>query len=587
MNKKQRRLQKFTRLRAPLIHCQGRALTLLEAGAMANQALQHKHFAAAVEIYDQMLSHVLGQAEIFNNRGVALMELGRYDEALESFGRSLAIKPDHAETHNNRGAVLQKLGRYHEALASYDNAIALRAAYVNAHHNRASLLKQLKRPEEALAGFDAAIALNAIHVEAHNNRGVLLQEMKRYDEALASFDRAIALNPNHVEAQNNRGIVLVNKGDIGAAEKMFLQALRLKPNSSAPWFSLVNIRQYQSGDNADAQAIQILLREPALPLADRECLQFSLGKIYDDSGLYDEAFACYQQANQNRNATVSYNAEQVSHQTSRLVEVFSREFLARPSSPGPSGRFPLLVVGMPRSGTTLLANILSQHHRIATVGELATIPDLIAEFLDPAANGISYPESVRELDPDLALRLTAHYERRLGRDAGSGQLGIIDKNPLNFRHLGLIARLFPQARVIHCTRDPLDTGLSNYFQRFPSSLSYAFDLANIGHFQGEYARLMAHWHTALPLKMAAVSYEDMVLRTETTVGQLLNFLELEWDERCLSPHTNPCPVESASQWQVRQPIYRQSVGRWRHYEKYLDSLKAGLGRAGLGGFPAG
>jgi hypothetical protein len=151
---------------------------------------------------------------------------------------------------------------------------------------------------------------------------------------------------------------------------------------------------------------------------------------------------------------------------------------------------------------------------------------------------------------------------------------------LNFRHLGFIAKLFPRARIIHCTRDPLDTGLSNYFQRFPKYLDYSFDLQNIGHFFGEYSRLMDHWRKIPTMNLMEISYEDMILHTEPVVHRMLDFLGLEWDERCLAPHANPAPVENASQWQVRQPIYRRSLERWRHYEKYLAPLKEILGPSG-------
>jgi tetratricopeptide (TPR) repeat protein len=521
------------------------------------------------------------EAATYNNRGVALTEMKRHGEALHNFDRAVALQPNHAEAHNNRGAVLQKLRRLAEARASYDRAIALKRDYANAFYNRGSLLKQMKQYDAALADFDAAIALNPSHVETHNNRGVLLQEMKLYAGALASFDRAIALKPNHVEAHANRGIVLVNQGDMRAAEKMFLRVLELKPDDAATWFSLVNIRQYDQADNADSRALRALLARPGSGPADQEYLHFSLGKIYDDCGAHGAAFACYRQANEIRNATVFYDARRVRRLTTALTEVFTRELMLAPLPDAAATRLPLFIVGMPRSGTTLLASILSQHPAIASAGELATLPDLIAELLDPAEPGVPYPSSARAPAPGVTRRLATEYERRLRRDTRSNTARVIDKNPLNFTHLGLIARVFPQAVVLHCTRHPLDTGLSNYFQRFSPDLSYSFDLANIGHFYGEYARLMAHWRQVLPLKMLEISYEDMVLHTETVIRRALEFLGLDWDERCLSPHTNPGPVESASQWQVRQPIYRRSLNRWRHYEKHLGPLKEVLEPPGL------
>jgi hypothetical protein len=191
-------------------------------------------------------------------------------------------------------------------------------------------------------------------------------------------------------------------------------------------------------------------------------------------------------------------------------------------------------------------------------------------------DGTSYPQAARHLTPVVASQIIAGYEKRLRRDARPDAAHVIDKNPLNFRYLGFIAMLFPQARIIHCTRDPLDTCLSNYFTRFPLSLDYSFDLRNLGHFYREYTRLMEHWRKIPSLKFLNVSYEDLILKTEPAARRLLDFLGLPWDARCLTPHTNPNPVETASDWQVRQPIYRQSLERWRHYEKQLGPLKEAL-----------
>jgi tetratricopeptide (TPR) repeat protein len=535
--------QKAAQLRRgpePLIRWQGKALPIPAACALAIEEHRRGNLPAVVELYTLVLNKA----------------------------------PGYAEGHNNRGVVLQQMKRYDEALASYDRAIALKPGYANAHFNRGTVLKKMLRREEALASYEQAIALQPDHAEAHNNRGVLLQELKRYDEALASYDRVIALNPNHVEANNNRGVVLASKGNMAEAEKMFLKASRLKPDFADPWFNLANIRSYQTADNAEVQSIRALLNKPGITAEETEHLHFTLGKIHDDCGSYDEAFAHFRQANELRNTQVAYDPRLVETMTDSLIEVFSRDFLQVPCPFASASRSPIFVVGMPRSGTTLLASILSNLPAVASAGELSTLGDLALGL--SAHVDAPYPAAVRRLTAAAAEHVTLNYENRLRRDVDAAMACVVDKNPLNFRHLGLIALLFPNARILHCTRNPLATGLSNYFQRFPLHMDYCFDLRNIGHFHREYLRLMAHWQTMPGLKVLDVAYEEMILQTEQTTRRLLEFLGLDWDEHCLAPHTNRYAVETASQWQVRQPIYQHSLENWLHYEKYLGPLKAAL-----------
>ena len=547
MNEEKRRANISQAGFASRIRWRGGDYTPPEAGALAAQELNRQNFSGAIELYNLLLARISGPAEMFNNRGAAL----------------------------------QKLGRYAEALADYDQAIALKPGYANAWHNRGGLLKTLNHYEEAIKCYDQALALNPQHAEACNNRGVILQEMNCYAEALTSFDKAIALNPGHAEAVNNRGVVMVNLGNFQEAEKMFLKVLELKPDFPAPLFSLVSIRKYDDKDNAEMAAIRTMLGRPGVSLDDKECLYFALGKIYDDCGSYDEAFSWYGLANRLRNQKVVYDPERVRRNTNAILEAFGRNFLAEPFSCGPPSRSPVFVVGMPRSGTTLLTNMLSNHSLVATAGELPAISDFAGRMRSPGEREIHWPQWVTGVEKAAAERLLNDYERRLRRDVGMDIPYVIDKNPLNFSNLGLISKLFPNARIIHCTRHPLATGLSNFFQRFPFRLSYSFNLRNIGHFYGEYARLMDHWRRVLPLKMLEISYEDTVNNTEQVARRALDFLGLEWDARCLAPHTNPCAIESASHWQVRRPIYRQSLSRWRHYEPHLGPLIESLRLSGL------
>jgi len=520
------------------IHWQGRSYTIAEAGVLVAGEVQQGRFQAAADLYRLILAKV----------------------------------PDCAEFHNNLGVIWQRVKEYGKALACYDKAITLKPGYANAYYNRGSVLEKMSRPDEALASYNRAIALNPAHAEACNNRGIVLQATKRYDEALASYNQAIAIKPAFAEACNNLGTALVTKGNMSEAEKMFLKASALRPDFPDPWYNLTNIRQYRNPNHTDAEQILRLLNRPGITPGDQEYLNFALGKIYDDCGCYDEAFDCLRQANRIRNTLVAYNPAAVERMTEAIMEVFTAEFLVRTPAFASDSSSPLFVVGMPGSGTTLVASILSNHPRVATAGELPTLPDITSRLIELTENGIPFPEATKHITPSTAANLIDDYERRLRRDVSPDILRVVDKNPLNFRNLGFISRLFPKARIIHCTRDPRDTGLSNYFRRFPLHLDYSFDLHNIGHYYRQYTRLMEHWRSIPNLALLEVSYEQVIRNTEPVARRMLDWLGLEWSERCLAPHTNPCAVETASQWQVRQPIYRHSLGRWRHYEKHLAPL---------------
>ena len=443
--------------------------------------------------------------------------------------------------------------------------------------NQGFAFQQMGRAGDALASYDKAAALKPDFAEVYMNRSVILRAQYRYDEALGNADKAIAFKPDHPLPYYSRGLILVCQGDMEEAEKMFIRALALNPNFPEAWLLLTRIRKYENPDHADIKSIRTLLANPGIPANNKPPLYFSLGKIYDECGHYDEAFECYREGNLIFKSMVSYDADAVTEMTDRIMEVFTKDFLAQPFPLKSDNRSPLFIVGMPRSGTTLAASILSNHPRIATAGELETINDFTLRLSDMVEDGSPYPEGVKHLTPGIASRFIDDYCKRLKRDAGEDVSFVIDKYPLNFKHLGLIAMLFPGSRIIHCTRHPLDTGLSNYFQQFSLHFAYSFDLGNIGHFYREYARLMEHWKKVLPMQIIDMSYEDMVMDTEKVARRTLDFLGLDWDERCLAPHTNRCAVETASQWQVRQPIYSQSVGRWRFYERYLTPLREKLG----------
>lgn len=428
---------------------------------------------------------------------------------------------------------------------------------------------RLKNHSEAISILQSILSTAHNHPYSLNFLGALTFPDDP-ESAIECYRHAIKALPTFHEAYVNLGNALIRKGHIHEADSILTKAIELNPHNVAVNYNLTLIRKYKHVDHEDAIRIKKLLQTRQTP---EEYLYFALGKIYGDCQQYEEEFSYYHQANQIINETVTFDGEALARSTSHLIDSFSSDFLKHYSVPASKSRAPLFIVGMPRTGTTLLASILSKHPAINTAGELGIIYQFTRNLPRLLGTDTPYPEAAHAMTASISSVLAQHYNVRLGRHSTPGATYIIDKHPLNFWHLGLIYMLFPLAKVIHCTRHPLDSCISNYFQRFSTEHDYSFDLENIGTYYREYQKIMAHWQQHLPMNILDVAYEDMVTNTEQTARKALDFLGLEWDDACLSPHTNDCQINTASIWQARQPIYHQSIGRWKHYEQHLEPLK--------------
>ena len=321
--------------------------------------------------------------------------------------------------------------------------------------------------------------------------------------------------------------------------------------------------------------LERVLDRPALSEWERSSLLFSLGGLHDHLGAFDAAFRCYREANALRHAR--FDGDAVTRLTDQRVAYFSAERLARLPRAAKRDDLPVFIVGMPRSGTSLVEQILASHPRVAGAGELRLI-GAIARSLNLGTDSGAVeaaPDLAPGLDQESIDRAAASHLERL-RAIGGEAARVTDKMPYNFRHLGLISLLFPDARIIHCLRDPMDTCMSCYFQGFRAGNSQTFDLGHLGAFYVQYDRLMRHWRRVLDIPVLEIRYEDHVAEPERTCREMLAFLDLEWDPRCLRFHESRRVVRTASRDQVREPIYTRSVARWRNYERHLGPLKEAL-----------
>jgi tetratricopeptide (TPR) repeat protein len=514
----------------------------------------------AVACYRQAIVADPRHAMAHNNLGNALKERGDLDEAAACYRRALALQPGLAMAHNNLGAVLKETGRPDEAAACYRRALELDPDFAEAHSNLALLRLEQGGAEDAAVCFRKLLALRPNDAAAHNGLGRALKRQGRIEEAVASYRRAIDLRPDFPDAQVNLGAALRELGRFVEAEAAQRQVLRSAPDARA-WFELSHCRKFAEADRPLVCEIGAALENPGLSDQDRSLLHFASGKICDDLADYSAAIGHFDKANRLGAGDAQFDAQEFSAAVDWLIDAFPKP--SPQDQAASDSQLPLLIVGMPRSGTTLVEQILASHPQVAAGGEL--------DFWLQNSGWVG-KQCIAALDPVAARKVADDYLALL---AGIGPTArrVTDKMPHNFLFLGLVHHLFPAARILHCRRDPRDTALSIYFTRFAQGHDFAFRRADIVAYYRQYRRLMAHWRAVLPPgRMLELDYESLI-GGEDAIRALVAFCGLEWDEACRDFHHTARPVATAAAWQVRQPLYRSSVGRWRHYEPWLGELR--------------
>lgn len=422
---------------------------------------------------------------------------------------------------------------------------------------------------EAEKLFRHALVINNASAETFHNLGLILQKQGKLPEAIDSFRKAIEVQPGFFTAHYRLGKALQEQGNLSQAIVSYERAIELNPEFSKVYGSYSTCRKFTTEDKALAARLEKLLG--GMGKQENQCsLHFALGKIYNDMGRYDDAFLHYLQANKYEQSRYPYHHKSFTSYIDRMIRNFPAGYFGNCLWTGSPSELPIFIVGMPRSGTTLIEQILSSHPLIFGAGELTYFNDKSTHLARELK--LPYAECLEMLTAEGLKRIAEEYIGHL-RSFGVNAERITNKMPGNFLHLGFISLLFPKARVIHCRRNPLDTCLSIFFQQFSGNHPYSSDLSNLGHYYRDYERLMDHWLEVLPAGMMFdIQYDELVEKPEEMSRSLIEFCGLPWSERCLKSHENERPVQSASSWQVRQPIYRTSKERWKRYEKYLGPL---------------
>ncbi len=564
------------------IESYGRVIELEPDNAQAHNNLgivlgRLGHFEKAVTCYQRAISIEPSAAEPHNNLGVALKRLDRHEEATAAFRQTIEIAPDFSEAHNNLGSALGELGRVDEAVASYQRAIDLWPDYAEAHANLGMLQLKSHRLDAAMISFRKALAIAPDIAEAHNGLGIVLTQARQVDDAMGHYRQALTLKPDYAEAYNNLGTAFKMVGRVDEALQAIETAIRLAPTTVEFLLNLSEVKRFTEDDPHLAAMEELARTGPPQSADGLVQLHFALGKAFADLEKHEQSFRHLLAGNALKRRQVTYDEGVVLGRFERTSAVCTPELLQLNKGHGHPSPVPVFILGMPRSGTTLVEQILASHPMVFGAGELADLADIVAHLGDSAGAPVSFPEVIPTLSARELRALGERYLERVRAQAPAA-LRITDKMPANFRFVGFIHLMFPNARIIHTRRDPVDTCLSCFSLLFTGDQPHTYNLGELGRYYRAYAALMNHWRRVLPPGvMLEVQYEDVVTDVEREARRIVAHCRLDWDDACLEFHKTQRPVQTASMLQVRRPIYQSSIGRWRRYGDMLAPLFSALG----------
>ena len=537
---------------------------------MANVLRKTGRLDSAIESYIQALKLNPDIAEAHHNLGTAYREKNQPDKAGYHFKCALRLKPGNILAHINLGLLYFERGNPEAAIIQYQNALLIQPENFEAHYNLAGVYYSIQRLRFAEEHIRKALLLKPDNANACNYLGMILSERGDTAEAIIHYKKSLILKPDFPEAHNNLASAYQDIGDFHQAEKHFTMALSLKPDYVEVYRHLAILSKEILSEES-IHHIQSMLDNPGLQERDAMHLHFALGDIYNRINSYDKAFHHYHEANKIKRKTLSFDIDEHRAYVDRLIKIFDSDYFQNFIPDFNQSELPLFIIGMPRSGTTLVEQIIASHPQVFGAGELNNflhIEQTIASLMDTS---MPYPECMEIIDEKTATELIDDYLNCLKTYSSSSRY-VTDKLPDNFLRLGLIKTLFPKARIIHCMREPLDTCLSIYCSYFTGGHSYAYDLVDLGHYYREYERIMSHWLNLFKAHIFNVEYRELVMNQEQTTRNLLEFLGLPWNNDCLNFYNNRRPVQTASNVDIRRPIYNLSLNRWKNYEAYLKPL---------------
>lgn len=569
-------------------------------------------YPEALAQYEKALALNPRYAEAHNNRGNTLRAQKDYDGAIAAYQRALQVKPTYADAYNNLGTAARGQKKPKDAEELYRKALTLKPRDPSILNNLALSLMDQKRVDEALVLFRQSSEIDSHNHTTHlclarayldkgmldaakaacecatqlkpddpdglNTMGRILSEQNHSEAALSSFRKAIALKPHLIDSHNNMAHILQNLGRFDEAQDAYARALEIDPKSIAVLFNLADLKNFAPDDPHLRTMEELATDTDALPEEDQIRLHFALGKAYGDLKLHEKSFDHLLRGNALKRRTLDYDEIMTAEYFDRTRRVFTAELFRDKQGLGDPSRLPVFIVGMPRSGTTLVEQILASHPAVFGAGEVKHLGAVVHSARMDDGSEAAYPEYVAAAGEQQMQQIGTQYIARLRAHATADAERITDKLPFNFFYVGLIHLALPNAGIIHVRRNAIDTCLSCFSKLFTHSHDYSYDLGELGRYYARYDELMSHWRKILPEgAMLEIQYEDLVEDFEVWARRIIAYCGLEWNDACLAFHRTERSVRTASASQVRRPIFKTSVGRWHAYKDFLQPLINELG----------
>ncbi len=539
----------------------------LEATGQAN---------AAAQIYQQILNATPNVPAAWHALGILVFNSGNLQQAFEMFANAVRLEPNNPMFHRNLGEISRRLGKLDQAKLCGEAACKLAPKDVDAHYNLGLAYTDAGDYARAVQAYKKAVKLSPKHGLSWNNLGSALEQQGDKKGALKAYEKAVALNAQHAEAQNNAGAIYSEQGKLDEARTSFAAAIAARPGFVESHYNLSSLKTYKPEDPHLAMLEGVYAQREQLTSHARIRYAFALGKALDDIGQYDRAFLAYDEGNRIQHSLLPMDEARADALLEAILTIFTPEFFKereRWAGAKPRGKTPIFIVGMPRSGTTLLEQILCSHKSVFGAGELTELNEVITEATGVTADQ-SFASGVVNLSKEQIKKIGDQYLERVWKLSPDSKY-ITDKMPANFFYLGLIHLALPNAKIIHAMRDPMDSCFSCFSRLFNDTMEFAYDQGTLGRYYRRYMTLMQHWHKVLPEDtILDLPYEDMVADIEGQARRVLKFVGLPWDDKCLEFYKNDRLVKTASVAQVRKPIYKTSVARWKHFARHLQPLLA-------------